>query len=269
MSTGISRRTTCFPRRSGSRDQAPEVGQRKFRPPADGVADKRAGICQNSQGGSDSAPGCRSGYARPGVGAYAQAIARDRWRLYKVEERLRQVNIGGTAVGTGLNAPRKFVFTMIDELRDVTGLALARADYLMDATQNNDVFVEASGLLKTSAVNLAKSPVTFVSFFGAPRGLAEIHLPPSRPFLDMAGKVNPVLPEAVNQVAFQVMANDLAITLALSPSLESTLSAPDRPQLLESLDMLDHVLLSLLSAHRWDHGRRRPLRAWLEHPPRR
>ncbi|HBE77978.1 MAG TPA: aspartate ammonia-lyase, partial [Firmicutes bacterium] len=61
-------------------------------------------------------------------GAYAQAIARDRWRIYKVEERLRQVNIGGTAVGTGLNADKRYLFAVIEKLRDITGLGLARAE---------------------------------------------------------------------------------------------------------------------------------------------
>jgi aspartate ammonia-lyase len=203
-------------------------------------------------------------------GAYAQAIARDRWRLYKVEERLRQVNIGGTAVGTGLNAPRKFVFTMIDELRDVTGLALARADYLMDATQNNDVFVEASGLLKTSAVNLAKIASDLRLLSSGPRaGLAEIHLPPLQAGSSiMPGKVNPVLPEAVNQVAFQVMANDLAITLAAqSGQLELNAFLPlIAHNLLESLDLLDHVLP--LFVERCIDGITADAdrcRAWLEH----
>ncbi len=89
-------------------------------------------------------------------GAYAQCIARDRWRIYKVEERLRQVNIGGTAVGLSDNAERKYRFGVIEELRNITGIGLAAAEYPMDITQNNDVFVEVSGLLKALAVNLMK-----------------------------------------------------------------------------------------------------------------
>ena len=89
-------------------------------------------------------------------GAYAQAVGRDRWRIYKVEERLRQVNIGGTAVGNSDNAERKFRFGIIEELRRLTGIGLAAAEYPMDITQNNDVFVEVSGLLKALAVNLMK-----------------------------------------------------------------------------------------------------------------
>src|SRR3990172_981571 len=85
--------------------------------------------------------------------AYAEAIARDRWRLYKVEERLRQVNLGGTAVGTGLNADPQYIYHAVEELRDITGLGLARAENTIDLTQNADVFVEVSGLMKAAAVN--------------------------------------------------------------------------------------------------------------------
>ncbi len=81
-------------------------------------------------------------------GAYAQAVARDRWRIYKVEERLRQINLGGTAVGTGAAADRRYTFRVTEILRDLTGLGLARAEYPMDLTQNCDVFAEVSGLLK-------------------------------------------------------------------------------------------------------------------------
>ena len=89
-------------------------------------------------------------------GAYAEAIARDRWRLYKVEERLRQINLGGTAVGTGLNAPRRYIYQVVEELRQITGLGLARAENMVDLTQNADVFAEVSGLVKAVAVNFSK-----------------------------------------------------------------------------------------------------------------
>ena len=79
------------------------------------------------------------------MGAYAEALNRDRWRLAKCEERLRVVNLGGTAIGTGLAAPRDFIFRVVDELREITGLGLARAENLVEATQNADVFVEVSG----------------------------------------------------------------------------------------------------------------------------
>lgn len=149
-------------------------------------------------------------------GAWAQAISRDRWRIYKVEERLRQVNLGGTAVGTGLNAEKKYVFTAIEKLRELTGLGLARAEYMMDVTQNNDVFVEVSGLLKTAAINLSKIANDLRLLSSGPRaGFGEITLPAVQAGSSiMPGKVNPVIPEAINQIAFQIMGNDLAITFA-------------------------------------------------------
>ena len=110
-------------------------------------------------------------------GAYAQAIARDRWRIYKVEERLRQVNLGGTAVGLSDNAQHKYRFRVIEELRHLTGLGLAVAEYPMDLTQNNDVFVEVSGLLKALAVNLMKIANDFrIMNSGPGGGIGELHL---------------------------------------------------------------------------------------------
>ena len=82
------------------------------------------------------------------MGAYAEALNRDRWRIYKCEERLRVVNLGGTAIGTGFAAPRQYIFRVVDTLRELTGIGFARAENLVEATQNADVFVEVSGILK-------------------------------------------------------------------------------------------------------------------------
>jgi len=148
--------------------------------------------------------------------AWAEAVARDRWRLYKVEERLRQVNLGGTAVGTGLNADRKYIFTVIERLRSLTGLGLSRTENMIDGTQNADVFVEVSGLLKASATTLIKISSDLRLLSSGPRGgLGEIRLPDLQAGSSiMPGKVNPVLPEMLAQVAYQTIAQDLAITLA-------------------------------------------------------
>jgi len=148
--------------------------------------------------------------------AWAQAVQRDWWRLYKVEERLRQVNLGGTAVGTGLNADRRYVYVVVDILREVTGLPLARAENMIDVTQNADVFSEVSGLVKAAAVNLAKIAGDLRILSSGPRaGIAEIKLPPLQAGSSiMPGKVNPVATEAASQAAFQIMANDQAISLA-------------------------------------------------------
>jgi len=184
-------------------------------------------------------------------GAYAQAIARDRWRLYKVEERLRQMNIGGTAVGTGLNADRKYIFMMTEKLRQQTGLGLARAEYAIDLTQNADVFVEVSGLLKTSAVNLSKICNDLRLLSSGPKtGFAEIILPPVQAGSSiMPGKVNPVIPEVINQIAYQVMSYDVGITMAASAGqLELNAMLPlITNNLLESIDLLTNGIKVLIS----------------------
>ena len=149
-------------------------------------------------------------------GACAQAIARDRWRIYKVEERLRQVNLGGTAVGLSDNAQHKYRFRVIEELRRLTGLGLAAAEYPMDLTQNNDVFVEVSGLLKALAVNLMKIANDFrIMNSGPGGGIGELHLKAMQQGSTiMPGKVNPVIPEMTMQCAMRIIANDTAITMA-------------------------------------------------------
>ncbi|MBT9142810.1 MAG: Aspartate ammonia-lyase [Dehalococcoidia bacterium] len=176
--------------------------------------------------------------------AYAQAISRDRWRLYKVEERLRQVNLGGTAVGTGINAERKYIFMVNEKLREITGLGLARAENMIDVTQNMDVFVEVSGLLKAAAVNLSKIANDLRLLSSGPRtGLGEINLPERQAGSSiMPGKINPVIPEAINQISFQIISNDLAITLAASAGqLELNVMAPlIAHNLLQSLEILNN-----------------------------
>ncbi|MHB8984852.1 MAG: aspartate ammonia-lyase [Eubacteriales bacterium] len=174
--------------------------------------------------------------------AYAEAVARDRWRLYKVEERLRQVNLGGTAVGTGLNADSKYIFIVIEELRAVTGYGLARSENTIDLTQNADVFVEVSGLLKAAAVNLAKIAGDLRLLSSGPLGgLAEIKLPEAQPGSSiMPGKVNPVIPEMVTQVSYQVMGNDQVIAIAAAAGqLELNAFMPlIAHNLLQSLELL-------------------------------
>ncbi|MCP4374727.1 MAG: aspartate ammonia-lyase [bacterium] len=152
------------------------------------------------------------------MGAYAEAFGRDRWRIYKCNERLRVVNLGGTAVGTGLGAPREFIFQAVENLRAITALGLARAENLVEATQNTDVFVEVSGILKALASNLLKTASDLRLLSSGPRaGLGEISLPARQAGSSiMPGKVNPVIPEAVSQAAMVVMANDQIIAQACS-----------------------------------------------------
>ena len=152
------------------------------------------------------------------MSAYGEAFSRDRWRIYKCSERLRTVNLGGTAIGTGLGAPRQYIFRVVETLREITGLGLARAENLVDATQNVDVFVEVSGILKACATNLVKIAGDLRLLSSGPdAGFGELYLPPRQPGSSiMPGKVNPVIPEAVTQVGLLIQAHDQAITQACS-----------------------------------------------------
>lgn len=179
-------------------------------------------------------------------GAYAQAIARDRWRLYKVEERLRQVNIGGTAVGRADNAERQYRFEVIEQLRTITSIGLAAAEYPMDITQNNDVFVEVSGLLKALAVSLIKISNDLRLMNSGPHGgFGEIKLAAMQlGSTIMPGKYNPVIPEMTMQAAMKVIANDTAITMAAAHG-EFELNAffpLITDALLESLSLLERTV---------------------------
>lgn len=186
------------------------------------------------------------------MSAYAECFSRDRWRVYKCEERLRVVNLGGTAIGTGLAAPRRFIFRVTDVLREISGVGLARAENMVDCTQNADVFVEVSGILKACAVNLLKicGDLRLLSS-GPGAGLGELILPARQAGSSiMPGKVNPVIPEAVSQAALLVMGNDQVIAQACAGgSLELNPFLPlvaDR--LLDSLRLLTggaHLLRTL------------------------
>jgi aspartate ammonia-lyase len=183
------------------------------------------------------------------IGAYAEALNRDRWRIYKCEERLRVVNLGGTAIGTGFAAPRQYIFRVVDTLRELTGVGFARAENLTEATQNADVFVEVSGILKAHAMTLLKvcGDLRLLSS-GPEAGLGEIRLPRRQAGSSiMPGKVNPVIPEAVSQVALLVFGYDATIATAAGlGSLELNAFLPLVADcLLESLRLLagaDEVL---------------------------
>lgn len=176
------------------------------------------------------------------MAAYAEALNRDRWRLYKCQERLRVVNLGGTAIGTGLAAPRQYIFQVVDHLRELTGIGFARADDLVDATQNADVFVEVSGMVKAHAVSLLKLCADLRWLASGPEaGLGELRLPARQAGSSiMPGKVNPVIPEAVSQAAMLVMGHDATIGMACAAgSLELNAFLPLVAHcLLESLDLL-------------------------------
>jgi len=176
------------------------------------------------------------------MGAYAEAIGRDRWRIYKCRERLRVVNLGGTAVGTGLGAPRQFIFRVVERLRQIAGQGLARAENLIEATQNADVFVEVSGIVRTLASNLQKIATDLRLLSSGPAaGIGEIRLPARQAGSSiMPGKVNPVIPEAVTQAAIATAGYDQMIlqaagmgNLELNPFLQLIAEA-----LLSEIDVL-------------------------------
>ena len=172
--------------------------------------------------------------------AFAEAFGRDRWRTFKCEERLRVVNIGGTAVGTGLTAPRSYIFLVIEKLREITGQGLSRGENLLDATANTDCFVEVSGILKAHASNLIKisNDLRLMNLLG------EIELPKVQAGSSiMPGKVNPVILEAAIQAGIKAIANDFIVTEACSKSsLQINEFMPLLAHaMLGSLDMLTHV----------------------------
>jgi aspartate ammonia-lyase len=148
-------------------------------------------------------------------GAFAEAISRDRWRIFKCRERIKQVPLGGTAVGTGLGAPRTVIFKAAEHLRHLTGLPVSRAENLVDATANADCFVEVSGILSAYAANLLKISSDLRLLASGPHtGLGEINLPALQAGSSiMPGKVNPVIPECVGQTALTVMGHHQTITL--------------------------------------------------------
>lgn len=151
-----------------------------------------------------------------GFHAYGTAIRRDIARFENAKNEMRLLNIGGTAIGTGLNADVKYLQRVVQNIALVSGLDLMQAYDLIDATQNLDGYVFVSGAVKTCAVNLSKMSNDLRLMSSGPRaGFGEINLPPRQHGSSiMPGKVNPVIPEVVNQVAFNIIGNDMAITLA-------------------------------------------------------
>lgn len=149
--------------------------------------------------------------------AYAEAVSRSMRRVQAMVKNLHIVNMGATAVGTGLNAEPEYIQFVAQELSNLTGENIISANNLVDATQNTDELAEISGTLKVAALALSKIANDLRLMASGPRcGLNELILPAMQPGSSiMPGKVNPVIPETVNQVAFQVIGNDLAISMAV------------------------------------------------------
>lgn len=148
--------------------------------------------------------------------AFSRAIGRDVKRLDRVKEELLEVNLGGTAIGTGITADNKYINKVVPELATLLDINVYQAEDLIDATQNLDKFAEISSQLKVCAVNISKISGDLILMSSGPRtGFGEIKLPTKQNGSSiMPGKVNPVMPEVMKQIAYQIMGNDLTITMA-------------------------------------------------------
>ncbi|HWL25293.1 aspartate ammonia-lyase [Peribacillus asahii] len=148
--------------------------------------------------------------------AYSRVLERDIKRIEQTCQHLYEVNMGATAVGTGLNAEPRYIKHVVEYLADISGLPIVGAEHLVDATQNTDAYTEVSAALKVCMINMSKIANDLRLMASGPRaGLGEIHLPARQPGSSiMPGKVNPVMGELINQIAFQVIGNDHTICLA-------------------------------------------------------
>lgn len=182
--------------------------------------------------------------------AYATMVSRDIDRLIKSLDEMKTVNLGATAIGTSINAPLSYVKNIVPTLKTVVNLDLKQARDLIDATQNIDCFVAVSGILKTCAVNLSKMCNDLRLLSSGPKtGIGEINLPAKQNGSSiMPGKINPVIPEVVSQVAFNVIVNDLTITMAAEAGqLELNAFEPILfYNLFESLETLSHAISTLV-----------------------
>jgi len=181
--------------------------------------------------------------------AFAVTTAEDIARLEETARLFLEVNLGGTAIGTGINADPRYPELAVARLAEISGLELVLAPNLVEATPDTGAFVSFSGVLKRVAVKLSKLCNDLRLLSSGPRcGLNEINLPAMQPGSSiMPGKVNPVIPEVVNQVAFQVIGNDLTITLAAEAGqLQLNVMEPIISfAIFESLDMLTAAVRTL------------------------
>jgi aspartate ammonia-lyase len=181
---------------------------------------------------------------------YNEALSRDWWRVSKCSERIKQVNLGGGAIGTGLAIPRFFIMEIVPELRKITGLPLAHSENLADATSNLDKWVEIHATLKAHAVNLEKISSDMRLLASDITGERTISLPNRQIGSSiMPGKINPVIPEFVISAVHKVYSNDLLVsslsgqgTLELNPYLPVIGCS-----LIESIKLLISCNLTLLN----------------------
>ncbi len=147
---------------------------------------------------------------------YAVMLEEDEQRLREAALLIHEINLGATAIGTGINAHPDYAALVCHKLSDITGIPLVTASNLVEATQDAGAFVQLSGVLKRVGVKLSKTCNDLRLLSSGPRaGLNEINLPPMQAGSSiMPGKVNPVIPEVVNQIAFEVIGNDVTVSFA-------------------------------------------------------
>ncbi|MBC8278153.1 MAG: aspartate ammonia-lyase [FCB group bacterium] len=184
-------------------------------------------------------------------GSYAATIQEEIARLNQIVLLFLDINMGGTAIGTGINAPKGYNDKIIKYMREVTGHKFHLAPNLVEATQDTGAFVMYSSAIKRLAVKLSKICNDLRLLSSGPRaGFNEINLPVMQPGSSiMPGKVNPVIPEVVNQIAYKVIGNDLTVTLAAEAGqLELNVMEPVIVQsLFESIEMLINGMMTLKS----------------------
>jgi len=148
--------------------------------------------------------------------AYATTIGEDIERVFEVHNLIHEINLGATAIGTGINTPPGYTGLVTEKLREITGIPLVTSANLVEATWDTGAYMQISGVLKRFAVKLSKICSDLRLLSSGPRaGFNEINLPKMQPGSSiMPGKVNPVIPEVVNQIAYQVVGADLTITMA-------------------------------------------------------
>ena len=182
-------------------------------------------------------------------GAFAHVLKRDIKRLKNVMDEMKVLNIGATAIGTAINVAPYYLANISYELSKVAGISLKQEDDLIDATQNLDGFVSVSGVLKTCAVDISKISNDLRLMSSGPRtGLSEINLPARQNGSSiMPGKINPVIPEVVSQVAYLIIGHDYTITMAAEAGqLELNAFEPVLfHHLFESIDTLKEAAATL------------------------
>ena len=181
--------------------------------------------------------------------AFAATLEEEITRLNNLSDLFLEINMGGTAIGTGLNAPPKFPKVCAEKLAKITGEAFVSAPNLVEATPDTGSYVIYSSALKRMAVKLSKICNDLRLLSSGPRaGLNEINLPPMQPGSSiMPGKVNPVIPEVVNQVCYKVIGNDLTVTFAAEAGqLQLNVMEPVLCQsIIESIVFLERALDTL------------------------